>query len=225
MTSWIVGITPRRVIRLGAVLLIGMLGLLFGILKAHAARASTPSGTVIQTARADVDDGDGLDDVVTIVQRPNHDHLALHVKLADGRELSAPIELGSPGEPPQLVKVGNVNGHPGDELFVAGPGMPARPFEVFTYHHGRLIATGPTLVFGNEDPGVLFSVSCTKQRGRHVIIQHDWLSRPLGSHWTDSGRVYRWHNGTLHTGPKVKRHRVRASATRISLHCGHRPVS
>jgi hypothetical protein len=226
MTKWMGGTsrsaTAGRMIRLGMVVLIGMLGLLLGVLKARAARAST-SGTVIQTARADVDDGDGLDDVVTIV-RTASSHYFLHVRLADGRRLSAPIAQ-APGAV-QLLKVGNVNRSPGDELFVGGNIEGNQQVQVFTYRRGRLSWARPMLEVGTPGIGIDWGVSCTTSNGQYFITQHNYHETNIDNgRWTESDVKYEWQHRALHRYSTRSRHRINRRPTNLfQLSCGHKPV-
>ncbi|MGZ4480949.1 MAG: DUF4232 domain-containing protein, partial [Gaiellales bacterium] len=186
--------------------------------------ASNPRANlhVLYRAYADVN-GDGRRDLVTL-RHVSASKGQLTVALAVGPRLS----VSTPSDAswlPGLVATGNVDGRPGEELFVdVAHVTTAESISIYTYWQGALVKAG-TLSAHGYDYGILYGLTCSAQGTRHLITQHDFYMK-FGTHqWMRQDTVYLWQ------GPRLKL-LARYAATRIpgqpspalvGVQCGHVP--
>jgi len=183
--------------------------------------AST-SPRLVYSARADVD-GDGRPDRVTL-----HTGAAggrLEVALAYGRVIVVNARSDAPFLP-GLVAVGNVDGRPGEELFVDVEHITTdEMIAVYTYAAGGLRLAGTLPAYG-EEYGLRFGITCSVRAGRHVITEHEFeLQR--SRRWTRRDTVYVWRGAALGRSIRGPAAPIAGAppASLTGVACGHAPVS
>ncbi len=147
---------------------------------------------------ADVD-GDGRPDTVALAAATNPDGgsgaVTLRVTTASGARLAAPVSDGLP-PPPRILRVANVDGRPGAEIFVDTAHISTMDtVGVYTYRRGRLARAGSFLVFGG-DFDFKFGITCSRAGTAELLIQHEFTRNP-GHGWTRSDKTYVWRAGSL----------------------------
>ena len=158
---------------------------------------------VVFTAFADVT-GDGHRDLVTLR------HLSvtkgqLTVTLAPGHRTSITTPTDTAWLP-GLVASGDVDGRPGEELFVdVSHVTTAESISVITYWHGRLVKAGTLSAYG-YDFGILYGLTCSAEGGRHLITEHGFFLDFRTHRWTRQDTIYVW------DGPRLRRLVRRRSA-------------
>jgi hypothetical protein len=183
------------------------------------------SPRLVYRARADVD-GDGRPDQVTLLRTGPAGGL-LEVTLASGRLLAVSTPSDAPFLP-GLVAVGNVDGRPGEELFVdVGHTTTAEAIAVYAYAAGNLRLAGTLAAYG-EEYGLSFGITCSARGGRHFVIQHEFqlqLSKP--HRWTRRDVVYVWRGAALRLSARGQARAIAAGppASLTGVQCGHMPVS
>ena len=177
-------------------------------------------------AHADVN-GDGRPDLIAL-RKTHKGHGRIEVTLATGRRISVKTSTFAAALP-ALVAVGNVDGRPGEELFVDVEHISTDEFiAVYTYWHGQLRHAG-TLPGYSAHPGLWAGMTCSARGGKHFIIVHQFVLGPVSHprYWTRQDTDYVWQ------GPALKLTASRP-ATRLSglpspalvgLHCGRAPGS
>ena len=193
--------------------------------RAFALPASNPRAnlSVVYRAYADVN-GDGRLDLVTLRHISNSKG-QLTVTLSGGGRLSVTTPADAAWLP-GLVATGNVNGHPGEELFVdVGHVTTAESISIYTDWQGALVRAGTLSAYG-YDYGILSGLTCRAQGTRHLITQHDfYIKFGTQQQWMRQDTMYVWQ------GPRLKPF-ARRSATRIpgqpspalvGVQCGHVP--
>jgi len=149
-------------------------------------------------------DGDGRRDLVLLYAHPITGTGAslkaypetLKVVRAEGETIQARLRPTTPA--PGIVAVANVNGRPGDEVFVATNWTSSGPqVLVYSLLAGRLIGSGATLNFGGDSAN-RFGFSCV-QKPAPAIIQHDYsLTGPnIYGRWRLTTYTYAWSGATL----------------------------
>ena len=143
-------------------------------------------------AHADAN-GDGRPDLVTL-RKTHRGHGLIAVTLASGRRVSVKTST-SAGALPALVAVGNVDGRPGDELFVDVEHISTNEFiGVYTYWQGRLRLAG-TLPGYSAHPGLWAGMTCGTRGATHFITVHQFVLGPVSQprYWTRQDTEYVWH--------------------------------
>lgn len=146
----------------------------------------------------------------------------LTVMLAGGGRLS----VTTPSDAvwlPDLVAAGNVDGRPGEELFVDVTHVTtAESISIYTYRQAHLVKAGTLSAYG-YDFGILYGLTCSVKSTRHFITEHDF-SLKFGTHpWMRQDTVYVWHGATL---KRLARHAAtlikgQPSPTLVDVQCGH----
>jgi Immunoglobulin-like domain of bacterial spore germination len=179
---------------------------------------------VVYRAYADVN-GDGRLDLVTL-RRTGASKGELAVALAGGghRLVATPSDATwLPG----LVASGNVDGRPGEELFVDVTHVStSESIGIYTYWRGSLMRAGTLPAYGN-DYGVLYGITCGAQGARHLITDHSFYIR-FGTHqWMRQDTVYAWQGPALKLLARdpAKRLRGTPSPALVGVQCGHIPVA
>ena len=177
--------------------------------------------------RAHVDvNGDGRPDLVTL-RKTYLGHGLIEVTLASGRRVSVKTSTLAVALP-ALVAVGNVDGRPGDELFVDVDHMSTNEFiGVYTYWQGRL-RLAATLPGYSAHPGLWAGMTCGARGSTHFITVHQFVLGPVSQprYWTRQDTEYVWQ------GPALKRYASHPpqrlsglpSPSLVGLHCGHEPA-
>ena len=150
----------------------------------------------------------------------------LTVALADGGRLSV-ITPSDAVWLPGLVATGNVDGRPGEELFVDVTHVTtAESISIYTDWRGSLVRAGTLPAYGN-DYGVLYGITCGAQGNRHLVTDHSFYIR-FGTHqWMGQDTVYVWQGPALKLFAREPARRLRGapSPTLIGVQCGHVPVA
>lgn len=160
--------------------------------------------------------GDGVADQVDVNQDAGE--ATLRVVISGGADLTLPLDVPALGPYPRLLGSANVNGQPGDEVFVDLA-------HISTYDTVSVISLrGDTLAtvfqgwaFGS-DVDTRFGISCVPSRRRIVTRT---FARISASRWrrTTVVRTFR-RDGSLERG-KTHRARVRAAPRdQVGVHCG-----
>jgi len=190
------------------------------VLPASNARANLK---VVYRAYADVN-GDRRLDLVTL-RRTGASKGELTAALPGGGRLS----VATPSDAvwlPGLLATGNVDGRPGEELFVDVVHVTtAESIGIYTDWRGSLVRAGTLPAYGN-DYGVLFGVTCGAQGNRHTVTDHSFYIR-FGTHsWMRRDTVYVWHGPTLKQLAREPARRLRGapSPALVGVECGHPPV-
>ena len=178
--------------------------------------------SVVYRAHADVN-GDGRRDLVTL-RRVSSSKGRLTVALAGGGGVSvstASDAMWLPG----LVATGNVDGRPGEELFVDVQHVTtAESISIYTYWHGRLVRAGTLSAYG-YDYGVLSGLTCSGQGARPLITEHDFYIK-FGTHqWMRQDTVYEWQGPALKLFVSRPARRIpgQPSPALVGVQCGHLP--
>ena len=176
--------------------------------------------------RATVDvDGDGRPDLITL-RKTSGIRGVIDVTLASGRHVSATTRSAAAGRP-GLVRVGNVNGHAGSELFVELDHIStADAVGIYTYadRQLRLAGTLPT----SRHPGLFAGITWGGAGGRHVITQHAFALQPQTGaprYWTRTDTRYVWRGSRLVLDRTGRTLRISGSPSpaRVGVQCGHAP--
>lgn len=178
---------------------------------------------VVYRAYADVN-GDGRLDLVTLRHTSNSKG-QLTVALSGGGRLSVTTSADAVWLP-GLVASGNVDGRPGEEVFVdVGHVTTAESISIYTDWQGALVRAGTLSAYG-YDYGVLSGLTCSAQGTRHFITQHDFhIKFGTRQQWMRQDTVYVWR------GPRLEL-LARRAATRlpgqpspalVGVQCGHAP--
>jgi len=215
----------------GLAVVIGIGGAAEGAEPQRAASApSASSPTLLHRALADVD-GDGRPDIVTLSRsnsgtavQPNGGRL--QVELASGPVISVSTATDAPYLP-GLVRVGNVDGRPGEELFVdVGHITTEEDIAVYTYANGRLLDAGTFAAYG-EEYGIRSGITCSVRAGAHLLTQRAFELRSSGTRrWWERNTVYRWAGTRLALRSRGSAHRIAGGppAALVGVHCGHVPA-
>ncbi len=178
---------------------------------------------VVYRAYADVN-GDGRLDLVTL-RRTGTLKGELMVALAGGGRLS----VATPSDAtwlPGLVATGNVDGRPGEELFVDTTHVStAESIGIYADWRGSLVRAGTLPAYGN-DYGVLYGITCAAQGIRHLVTDHSFYIR-FGTHqWMRQDTVYAWQGPALKVLAREPARRLRGapSPALVGVQCGHLPV-
>jgi hypothetical protein len=184
------------------------------------ARAST-SPRLVYSALADVD-GDGRPDRVTLRTAAGG---RLEVALRSGRVIVVNTHSDAPFLP-GLVAVGNVDGRPGEELFVDVEHITTDELiAVYTYAAGGLRLAGTLSAYG-EEYGLRSGITCSVRAGSHVITEHEFeLQR--SRRWTRRDTVYIWHGAVLRRSIRGQSVPIAGAppASLTGVACGNAPVS
>jgi photosystem II stability/assembly factor-like uncharacterized protein len=192
--------------------------------KAVALPASNPRANlhVVYRAYADLN-GDGRRDLVTL-RRTGPSKGLLTVGLAGGRRLL----VTTPSDAvwlPGLVASGNVDGRPGEELFVdVAHVTTAESISIYTFWHGALAKAGTLPAYG-YDYGVLYGVTCSARGTSHFVTDHSFYIK-FGTHrWMRQDTVYAWHGPVLKLISRgvAKRMPGPPSPALVGVQCGHLP--
>jgi hypothetical protein len=170
-------------------------------------RGYVPERDVCSDALTADIDGDGRLDLVLLYARPITGAGAslkaypetLKVVRAVGGTIQARLRPTTPA--PGIVAVGNVNGRPGDELFVDTNWTSSGPqVLVYSFLAGTLVDSGATLNFGG-DSADRFGFSCV-QKPAPEIIQRDYslIGPTIYGRWRLTTYTYVWDGATLHLG-------------------------
>ena len=190
--------------------------------KALALPTSNPRAnlSVVYRAQADVN-GDGRPDLVTL-RHMSASNGKLTVMLAGGGRLS----VTTPSDAvwlPGLVAAGNVDGRPGEELFVDVTHVTtAESISIYTYWQAHLVKAGTLSAYG-YDYGILYGLTCSAEGTRHLITEHAFYL-DFGTHrWMRQDTVYVWQGATL---KRFARHAAtliqgQPSPTQVGVQCGH----
>jgi hypothetical protein len=150
----------------------------------------------------------------------------LKVQLPNGHVLSA--DTKAVDFQPTLARAGNVDGRPGDELFVRSRQTSATFVSLFTYDRGKLIADKPVFAVGTPDLGEYDGITCSSQRGRHFITAHSFHNPEQAGHpsWTRQDTVYVWSHAQLKRYAKRKAKTIKGQppASQTGIACGHAPT-
>ena len=176
-------------------------------------------------AHADVD-GDGRADLITL-QKTHNGHGLIELTLASGRRASVKTSTFA-GALPALVAVGNVDGRPGDELFVNVEHISTNELiGVYTYWNGRL-RLARTLPGYSAHPGVWAGMTCSAHGTQHFVTVHQFGLGPVSPprYWTRQDTAYVWRGPTLtlYASHPAQRLAGLPPASLIGLHCGHEPA-
>lgn len=180
---------------------------------------------LVYSAHADLD-GDGHGDLVTLHRQPvtvGH----IDVQLATGRALGITLRSDAPFVP-GLAATGNVNGVPGDELFVDIQHFPSNEvIGVFTYAGGHLRLAQKLLAFSGDFP-IRNGIVCTTAGAKHRITQYQFQLHVIGPHWHWARKVtvYTWKGSALratssHPFRFIKGHPPKGQ---LGVHCGAPPA-
>ncbi len=176
---------------------------------------------LVYRAHADVD-GDGKPDLITL-HRISPGHGLINARLASGPLLS--INTSSIAVSlPALSAVGNVDGRPGEELFVDVEHISTNEFiGVYTYWKGQL-RHAVTLSGYSAHPGLWAGMTCSAHASRHFISVHQFVRQP-GRYWTRQDTAYVWNGPSLKLYAKHPARRIPGlpSPSLVGLHCGHSP--
>ena len=175
---------------------------------------------LVYRTHADID-GDGRPDAVT-AHKTNGRHGLITATLATGRIVSvqtATIAVALPA----IVAVGNVDGRPGDELFVDVEHISTNEFiGVYAYWQGQLRLAG-TLAGFSAHPGLWAGMTCSARGSHHFITVHQFVAQ--GSVWTRQDTVYAWSGPALVVSATLPTHSITGAPppSLVGLHCGHAP--
>jgi hypothetical protein len=176
--------------------------------------------SLVYRAYADVN-GDGRPDLVTL-RHVSASKGKLTVMLAGGGRLS----VTTPSDAawlPALVAAGNVDGRPGEELFVDVTHVTtAESISIYTYWQGHLVKAGTLSAYG-YDYGILYGLTCSAKSTRHFTIEHDFYLKFGTDRWMRQDAVYLWQGATLrrfarHAATLIK---GQPSPTLVGVQCGH----
>jgi hypothetical protein len=193
---------------------------------AFALPASNPGANlhVVHRAYADIN-GDGRRDLVTL-RRTSASKGQLTVALAGGGRVS----VTTPSDAvwlPGLVATGNVDGRPGEELFVDVVHVTtAESIAIYSDWHGALVRAGTLPAYG-EDYGVLFGITCSAQGRRHFVTGHSFYIKPPTHRWMRQDTVYVWNGPALKLLTRQRATRIpgEPSAALVGVQCGHLPTA
>ena len=180
--------------------------------------------SVVYRAYADVN-GDGRRDLVTL----RHISTAkgqLTVALAGDGRLSVTTASDAKWLP-GLVATGNVDGRPGEELFIDVQHITtAEGISIYTYWHRRLVKAGTLSAYG-YDYGVLYGVTCSARGARHFITQHSFYIRFGTRQWMRQDTAYVWRGPALKlfASRPAKRIPGQPSPALVGVQCGHLPLA
>jgi len=176
-------------------------------------------------AHADVN-GDGRADLITL-HKTHNGHGLIELTLASGRRASVKTSTFAAALP-ALVAVGNVDGRPGDELFVDVEHISTDEFiGVYTYWKGRL-RLARTLPGYSAHPGLWAGMTCSARGSRHFVTVHQFVLGPVSPprYWTRQDTEYVWQGPalTLYKRDPGSRLPDLPPASLVGLHCGHEPA-
>jgi hypothetical protein len=124
---------------------------------------------------------------------------------------------------PGLVAAGNVDGRPGEELFVDVTHVTtAESISIYTYWQAHIVKAGMLSAYG-YDHGILYGLTCSAKGTRHFITEHDFYLE-FGAHrWMRQDRVHLWQGAKLkrsarHAATLIK---GQPSPTLVGVQCGH----
>ena len=173
-------------------------------------------------AHADVD-GDGRPDLIAL-RKSSRNRGLIQVAFASGRHVWVTTST-SAAALPALVTVGNVDGRPGDELFVDVEHISTNEFiGVYTYWH-RQLRLAKTLDGYSAHPGLWAGMTCGARDAKHFITVHQFVQQ-TGSSWTREDTDYVWRGPALklYAAHPARRISAAPSPALVGLHCGHRPA-
>ena len=181
---------------------------------------------LVYHAYADVD-GDGRPDLITLrTARTGPPYGRLEVALSSGRVL----DVRTPSDAsylPDLVATGNVDGRPGEALFVDVEHITTdEVIDIYTYAGGRLRLGGTFAAYG-EEYGIVFGITCSAHGGKHFVTQHEFeLQSPSPHHWTLRDTVYVWRGTALRLAARGQLKPIPGNppAALVGVQCGHAPV-
>ncbi len=178
---------------------------------------------VVYRAYADFN-GDRRLDLVTL-RRTGASRGKLTVALAGGGRPS----VATPSDVawlPGLVATGNLDGRPGEELFVDVVHVTtADSIGIYTDWRGNLVRAGTLPAYGN-DYGVVYGITCSAQGTRHTVTDH-FFHIKFGTHqWMRQDTVYGWQGPALKQLAREPATRLRGapSPALVGVECGHPPV-
>jgi len=167
--------------------------------------------------------GDRRRDLVT-VRRTGSSKGQVAVALAGGGRLSVTTTSDAMWMP-GLVASGNVDGRPGEELFVdVAHVTTAERISIYTFWHGGLVKAG-TLPACGDDHGVLYGVTCSVQGTRRFITDHSFYIKFGTDQWMRQDTVYVWQGPALKllTRGAAERPRGQPPPPLIGVQSGHLP--
>ena len=176
---------------------------------------------LVHRAHADLD-GDGRADLITL-GRASAGHGVITATLATGRRISvttSTVAVTLPG----LATVGNVDGRPGDELFVDSEHISTNEFiGVYTYWKGQL-RLARTLPGYSAHPGLWAGMTCSARGSRHFITVHQFVEQRRN--WTRQDTEYVWRGPSLALSATHPSQRISGlpPPALVGLHCGHIPA-
>ena len=176
-------------------------------------------------AHADVD-GDGRLDLITLRTASQPGGALIQVTLASGRVLS--VRTGTMAAAlPALVTVGNVDGRPGDELFVDAEHISTNDsISVYTYAGGQLRLAGGAPV--SAHPGLFAGITCTARGSQQVLSAHQFALQPLTGprYWTRQDTEYVWQGSALRRQAPGAVARIAGTPPPglVGVHCGYTPT-
>ena len=170
--------------------------------------------------------GSGHLDLITL-RRISSAHGQITATLASGRRVSITTDSTAVALP-ALVATGNVDGYPGDELFVNVEHISTNEFiGVYTYRDGALHHAA-TLAGYSAHPGLWAGMTCAAG-GAHTIVVHQFVEQGTGAraYWTRQDTVYTWSGPSLRQTSTGATRRITGlpPAGLVGLHCGHPPIT
>ena len=177
---------------------------------------------VVYRAYADVN-GDGRLDLVRL-RRTGASKGELTVALRGGGRLS----VATPSDAvwlPGLAASGNVDGRPGEELFVDVVHVTtAESISIYTDWRGSLVRAGTLSAYGN-DYGVLYGITCSVAGSRHLVTEHGFSIKFGTRSWMRQDTVYSWKGPALKVFARGPARRMRGAPppALVGVQCGHPP--
>ena len=171
-------------------------------------------------------DGDGRLDLINLRTASQPGGAVIQVTLASGRVLS--VRTGTmPAALPALVTVGNVDGRPGDELFVDVEHISTSDsIGVYTYAGGQLRLAGEAPV--SAHPGLFAGITCTARGSQRILSAHQFVLQPLTGprYWTRQDTNYVWQGSLLSQQAPAAVTRIAGTPPPglVGVHCGHTPT-
>lgn len=180
---------------------------------------------LVYRTRTDVD-GDGRADLVTL-RRTSRDAGIIDVTLASGAHTAIATRSFAAGRP-ALLRVGNVDGRAGNELFVELEHVStADTIGIYTFSSGALRLAGTLPSSGH--PGLFSGITCGMVRGRPSVTLHGFVLRPtMGPprYWQQTDTRYVWQGTRLapaHAGT-ARRLSGTPPPGLVGVQCGHPPA-
>jgi len=176
-------------------------------------------------AHADLD-GSGHLDLITL-RRISPAHGQITATLASG-QVSITTDSSAVALP-ALVATGNVDGYPGDELFVDVEHISTNEFiGIYTYRDGALHHAA-TLAGYSAHPGLWAGMTCAAPGRAHTVVVHQFVEQGTGAraYWTRQDTVYTWSGPSLRQTSTGARRRIAGlpPAGLVGLHCGQAPLT